>query len=222
MTTPLLATAVLAALTSATFPQPGTYRYTAAMGGQKIGAWAVTVTRDAATTRIDEDSHASVMGMQLSAKATLGLGPDLAPTSYDGSYATPGQNLTVTVTLSSTSATVSGVLTGAPQQVTLGANTRHFVVIEPGLLAGLFALPAQLGAWGDPAVTWITPTSAQAQSLETSGVTAPARPANVSPQDAVLSIDRPIVVTIWYDPATLVPDMILVPSQDAVLTRERS
>ncbi len=38
----------------------------------------------------------------------------------------------------------------------------------------------------------------------------------------LLSIDRPLAVTIWYDPATLVPDQIAVPSQNAVLTRERS
>ncbi len=47
------------------------------------------------------------------------------------------------------------------------------------------------------------------------------RPADVPAQEAVLSIERPIAVTIWYDPATFVPDEISVPSQNAVLTRVR-
>ena len=219
---PLLSTILLAAMASTSFPPPGTYRYTAAMSGQKIGAWSVNVTDNGEGRQIDENSTASLMGMQLSAKASLVLGPDLAPTKYDGSYRTPGSNPTVTVTLTPSSATVAASLIGQPQEVSLDANTRHFVVIEPGLLAGLFALPAQLGAWKDPAVTWITPTTAQAQSLTANGTPSPSRPAGALPQDVELSIDQPIAVTIWYDPATLVPDVIIVPSQSAILTRVRT
>jgi len=203
------------------FPAPGTYRYAASMSGRDIGAWSVSVSRDATATEVDEDSTASIMGMQLAAKASLVLGPDLAPTRYAGNYVTPGQSPNVSVTLTPTSATVAGAFSDRPQQVGLNANTRHFVVIEPGLLAGLFALPAQLEAWRDSAVTWITPTTAQAQSLTTGAQTAVPRPAGAAPGDTLLSIDRPIAVTIWYDPATLVPDAIVVPSQNAVLTRQR-
>jgi hypothetical protein len=159
--------------------------------------------------------------MQLAATASLVLGTDLAPISYVGSYHAPGQNPTVNVTLTATSATVSGSLTSQPQQLALIPNTRHFVVIEPGLLCGLFVLPAQLAAWNDTTVTWITPTSAQVQALTVSSSSATARPAGVPAQDAVLSIERPIAVTIWYDPATRVPDQVAVPSQAAILTRER-
>ena len=108
-------------------------------------------------------------------------------------------------------------------RLALDANTRHFVVIEPGLLAGLFALPAQLDAWKDRAVTWITPTTAQAQTLTTDPRRSATRPAGV-PAKRRRAFDRtvPPPVTIWYDPNTLVPDEIIVPSQNAVLTRERS
>jgi hypothetical protein len=219
----VLATLLIAALAAgASFPAPGTYRYAAAMSGQHIGAWSVSVSQTGTGAEIDEDSTASVMGMQLSARASLVLGPDLAPTSYSGNYHTPNQNPVVSVTLTATSATVTGAFNPAPQQIALAANTRHFVVIEPGLLAGLFALPAQLDSWKDSAVTWITPATAQAQSLATASTASLARPAGVPPNDAVISIEHPVALTIWYDPSTNVPDEIAVPSQNAVLIRQRS
>jgi hypothetical protein len=191
------------------------------MSGQSLGSWSLSVTSKAEETEIDETASANVHGMQLQASAVLALGPDLAPTKYNGSYRTPTQNPTVSVVLTPSSATVVGALNNQPQQVALGANTSHFVVIEPGLLAGLFALPAQLAAWKDPSVTCITPATAQAQSLGTNAVSPSARPAGVDAGDAVLSIDHPIALTIWYDPGTFVPDEIVVPSQNAVVTRVR-
>jgi hypothetical protein len=140
----MLAALMLAAVTGAVFPAPGTYRYTASMGGQAIGSWSVSVSQDAAQTEIDESSNASLMGMQLAATAALALGTDLAPLKYTGTYKTPTQSLSVSVTLTPASATVVGALASQPRQLTLAAPSRHFVVIEPGLLAGLFALPAQL------------------------------------------------------------------------------
>jgi hypothetical protein len=218
----MIAALMLAALGAGTlFPAAGTYRYSAAMNGQNVGAWSVTVRDATGGIEVDEDSTASVMGMQLAAKATLLLGPDLAPTKYDGNYRTPGQNPIVSVSLSPSTATVSGAFTSAPQSIALLASTRHFVVVEPGLLAGLFVLPAQLGSWKESAVTWITPATAQAQSL-TIGSQTPSRPADVPPADSAISIERPVALTMWYDPATMVPDEILVPSQNAVLKRQRS
>lgn len=216
----MLATILLAAA-PVVFLAPGTYRYAATMGGQRIGDWTATVESTNGNTQIDENSSATFAGMQLAATASLVLGRDLAPISYTGSYHAPGQNPTVNVALTATSATVSGTLTARPQQLALLPNTRHFVVIEPGLLAGLFALPTQIAVWQEPTVTWITPTSAQAQLLTVSSPATTARPAGVPAQDAVLSIERPIAVTIWYDPATHVPDQVEVPSQSAILTRER-
>lgn len=212
---------LLAAAASAgpAFPPPGSYSYAAALNGQQIGKWSVAVKGSDSGTEIDENSSASVMGMQLSAQAVLALSPDLSPTRYDGHYRTPNQSPNVSVSLTPTSATVAGIMTTQPVQVSLAAATRHFVVIEPGLLAGLFALPAQLESWKDPTVTWITPASGQAQVL-TAGPAAPQkRPDGVSQADVLLSIVSPIAVSIWYDPATLIPDRISVPSQNAVLMR---
>lgn len=188
------------------------------MSGQPVGTWSVTVKGASTGNEVDESSAASLYGIQLSARATLALNDDLSPARYDGHYTTPGQSPSVSVTLTPNSATVLG-LSAQSKQVTLSPGTRHFVVVEPGLLAGLFVLPAQLGAWSENSVTWITPTSGQTQVLTVSSGAQEPRPAGVAKNDALLSIAQPIAVSIWYDPATLVPDRISVPSQGAILTR---
>jgi len=209
----------LAAVAAAPFPPAGVYRYAASMGGQAIGSWSVTVTDDPSRSEVDETSSATVVGMQVSATAALVLGTDLAPVKYSGNYRTPTQSPNVSVVLTADSATAVGALTTQPQRLALAANTRHFVVIEPGLLAGLFVLPAQLVAWKESKVTWIAPATAQAQPLTVNGTPLNSRPAEVPATDAVLAIDHPIALTIWYDPTTMAPDEISVPSQNAVLRR---
>lgn len=222
MTLPMLAILLAATGGSPAFPAPGTYRYSASLAAQPIGQWSVSVKQDASDTQIDETSSASVMGMQLAATASLVLGPDLAPAKYEGNYSVSNQNRHVSAALTSGSATVVSVMSSQPQQLSLLPATQHFVVVEQGLLAGLFALPAQLAAWKETSVTWISPAEAQAQLLRLAPAAAPKPPSGVPANDAPISIDRPIAVTIWYDPATFVPDQISVPSQNAVLTRERS
>jgi hypothetical protein len=219
----MLATILLAAVAAGPiFPAAGTYRYNATLHQQRIGEWTASVKAGSGTTEVDESSTASLGGMQLAATASLVLGADLAPQSYQGSYRMGSQNPTVSVTLTSTSASVSGTMIASTQRLSLQPGTQHFVVIDPGLLAGLFALPAQLAAWKENTVTWITPSTAQAQTLSVSPAAAIARPTDVPANDALLSIVQPMAVTIWYDPTTLVPDEVIVPSQQAVLTRERS
>ncbi len=219
---PLLATILLAAGAGASFPPAGEYRYAASMGGQSIGGWSVSVKEQAGGAQVDETSTATIAGMQMSATASLSLGSDLAPVSYTGSYRVGAQSPNVSVTLTPSSATVIAAMSSEPRRLSLAANTRHFVVIEPGLLAGLFVLPAQLGAWRESSVTWITPATGQGQPLVVGSAANASRPSGVPSQDSVLSVDQPIALTIWYDPATLVPDEVIVPSQGAVLTRIRS
>ena len=210
-----------AAITGAPFPEPGTYRYSASLSGQNIGVWSVSVKPDGADTEVDENSSAALAGMSVSATASLVLGPDLAPTRYEGSYRTAGQSPSVTVSLTPVSAMVVGSATGPPRSLPLAANTRHFVVIEPLLVAGLFAFPAQLAAWKDSSVTWVAPMTAEAQAVNVTPAQMQMRPAGAPAQDAGIAVTGPIPVSIWYDATTLVPDVIVVPSQNAVLTRIR-
>jgi hypothetical protein len=219
-----LMTLTLAALAAGTpFLAPGTYQYTALLNGQPAATSKITVVRAGDATDIDEDSAGLLAGMHLSGKATLVLGADLAPTQYNGNYESASQKATVTVALTPTSATIAGsAAVGGGQPLALSANTRHFVVIEPGLLAGLFALPAQLESWKDAAVTAIAPMSGRAEALATDPASAPARPNDVPAQDAVLSFGGRFPFTIWYDPTTFVPDEVIVPIQHVVITRARS
>lgn len=220
----MLSTITLAALAGGTpFLTPGTYQYTALLNGQPAATSTITVARAGNVTDINEDSAGSLAGMHLSGKATLVLGGDLAPTQYNGNYESAAQKATVTVALTPTAATIAGSASaGGSQALALSANTRHFVVIEPGLLAGLFALPAQLESWKDPAVTAIAPMSARAEALATDPEPAQARPSDVPAQDAVLSFGGRYPFTIWYDPTSFVPDEVVVPMQHVVITRSRS
>jgi hypothetical protein len=217
----MLAAFLLAAAGAVPFPAAGTYAYAASLSGQPVGQWSVTVKRDDLSTEIDESSRASLLGMALSAKATMVLAPDLSPTTYDGNYGAPDQNMTVTVALTPTSATVAGTQIGTARTVSLQAGTHHFVVVEPGLVSGLFALPAQLLSWKDSSVTWLLPMMGATQPLAKSANAPPVRPAGVPAKDVALSLAGNVAATIWYDPASLVPDRIEVPSENAVLTRLR-
>jgi hypothetical protein len=218
----LIAAFVLAVVAAtAAFPPSGAYNYSASMSGQPIGQWNVTVKRNDSAIEIDEDSWASVMGMMLSAKATLALGPDLSPASYTGNYRAGGQNVAVTVALAPASATVTGSQSESAHALALVPNTHHFVVVEPGLLAGLFALPAQLASWNESTVTWLSPVTGSAQPLMKDSAAPPARPAGVPAQDVELSLTGQIPVAVWYDPVTFIPDRIEVPSQHTILTRVR-
>jgi hypothetical protein len=212
---------LLAAATAVAFPAAGTYAYAASLAGQPVGQWRVTVKNGGTGAEVDENSAATFGGMQLSAQATLVLAGDLSPQRYEGHYQTPGQSPNVSVDLTPTSASVTGASSSQASQVALAPNTRHFVVVEPGLLAGLFALPAQLTAWKDATVTLIVPASGRAQPLSVSQPPPQNPPAGVPGHDALIAIEQPIALRIWYDAATLVPDRIEVPSQNAVLTRVR-
>lgn len=206
---------------SSAFPASGSYSYAAALNGAPVGRWSVTVKQTGDGTEIDENSNASLQGIALGATATLTLAGDLSPSKYAGSYHTLGQNPMVSVTLTPNSASVAPAGGGAAQTLALDPSTKHFIVVEEGLLAGLFALPAQLQSWKDTSVTWISPMNAAAVPVPTNPAPPTQRPANVPAADVALALAGQIPVTIWYDPATLVPDEILVPSENAVLTRLR-
>lgn len=222
----MFASVMMAAAAATSFPAAGTYRYAATLNGAPAGHWNLTVKNGAGGPEIDEDSVATFAGIQMTAKAALVLGGDLSPVKYEGDYRAAGLNPIVTVVATPGGATVSSSQAGPARNLALMPSTHHFVVIDPGLAAGLFALPAQLSVWHEPSVTWISPISAEAQSLTTDSSAANERPGAVSPHDVALSVvgmssNGRIPVTIWYDPATLVPDQIIVPSQNAILTRER-
>jgi hypothetical protein len=117
---------------------------------------------------------------------------------------------------------VTGTAATGQQTFALDPNAKHFVVIEPGLLSGIFALPAQMQAWNDSPVTAIAPAYGREEPLPpATPATSASRPANVPASDVSLSVGGSVPFTVWYDPATLIPDEIDVPSQSAAVTRVR-
>jgi hypothetical protein len=221
--TVLGALAVIASLSAGTpFLTPGTYAYSATLSGAPAGSSNLTVLRDGQSTRIQEKASGTVNGLSVSATAQLTVGPDLTPQIYDGTYQSNGARTVVTVSLSSSAATVISTGSGGqPATFALSGDTRHFVVIEFGLVAGLFALPAQMEAWKDTPVLAIAPSYGRGENLAVDTGAKPARPSGVPAQDESVSFRAKLPFTIWYDPTTFVPDEIDVPSESVVVTRVR-
>ena len=214
----MLATIILAAAVPAL--ATGTFHYSASYDGAPTGNSSVVVRRLGDTTTIQESATATLNGMPLSADATLTVGADLAPTLYNGSYQNNGLQMVVNATVTPTSATlVDSSSEGRPMTFPLKDGATHIVVIEPGLMAGLFALPAQMQAWQDAPILAVAPGMEKSIRVVVDQSAKPQRPSDVPATDLSLSIGGSIPFTMWYDPATLVPDEIIVPSQNAVVTR---
>lgn len=223
----LLALLVATAAPAAPAPAlaPGTYRFNATYQGAPVGGSTLTVTRDASGTTIKESATGSAGGLDFAATATLVLGADLAPTLYDGKYKVMGQDADASVNLTPTTATVkSSAAAGGPQTFALDPQSSHFVIIEPGLVSGFFALPAQMQTWSGATVSAIAPAYSREVPItpEAAASPAPTRPNGVPAGDVPLSVGGHLPFTIWYDPTTLVPDEIVVPSQNATATRVRN
>ncbi|MBV8155664.1 MAG: hypothetical protein JOY98_14710 [Candidatus Eremiobacteraeota bacterium] len=200
----------------------GTYAYAGTYDGATAGTSSVTVRTTATGATLIEKATGAINGMEMEASATLGLGANLDPTVYDGSYQSGTLDTVVTVTIRPTAATViANTSAGQPAIFPLKDGAQHFVVIEPGLVSGLFALPVQMQLWNYAPFLVVAPSVARAANVELDTSAKPQRPADVPAKDLQLSFGGPYAFTIWYDPATLVPDEIVMPSQKLVITRVR-
>lgn len=219
----MLATILLAAVTSATPAlTSGTYTFTGTYQGVQNGTSTVTVRQVGSTTIIQEKATAVLNDVEMSGNVTLTLGANLVPTVYDGSYESGALHSVVTVTVSPTSATLEGTNTGGLQLTfPIKPPARHVVVIEPGLMAGVFGLPAQMQAWTYDPILAVAPSIGKGEDYELDTLAKPKRPDGVPAQDAQITFGGSLAFTIWYDSTTYVPDAVVVPSEDAVITRVR-
>jgi hypothetical protein len=137
-----------------------------AQRGQPAGHWTLNVKAGSDGTEIDEDSVATFMGVQMSAKAALVLGPDFSPVKYDGNYRAAGAQSDRQRRATSSQGNRYEFTQAPPAKISGSSPTaRHLVIIDPGLAAGLFVLPARLARVARDSVTWVTPISAEAASL---------------------------------------------------------
>jgi hypothetical protein len=197
----------------------GSYTYTAARDGATVGTSQVTVKANASGVEIDESLSGTLNGQQSSGSATYILAADLSPVSYTANGSIGGDAVKDSATVRGTSASVASA-GGEPQSIALAAPATKFVVIDLGAVAGFVPLAAQMNAWSNPDVMVLVPMYGLSLNLDPP-TTAQTRPANVPSADVALSFSGHAPFTVWYDPATLVPDEIDVPSQDITVTRKR-
>lgn len=215
----LLASTLVATMGPVTLA-PGTYTYNATMTGTKVGTSVLTVQNIGGKIVIAEHATGDYGGNGASATATLTLDADLAPMSYALSGTTNGSAVQDSARIVNTTANVVNVH-GQDQAFDLLASTKHFVILDLGAFAGFFPLAAQMRAWNDDAVLAVVPSIGQTAALIPSNATPPARPPTVPSGDQSLSFDGQAPFTIWYDPATNVPDEIDVTAEGVVVTRQR-
>ncbi|MDE2483022.1 MAG: hypothetical protein KGN02_12635 [bacterium] len=197
---------------------PGTYTYSASFGGQNVGTSTIVVKANGATTELDERMSGSFQGTAASGTATLVLGSDLAPVRYDLMGTVGGLPTHSSTTISGDGATETAGK-GHNVYYQLNAGSAHFVVVDLGSFAGFLPLAAQMKAWSDAPVTAIVPSFQRSLAVAPIPSATPQRPANVPAADLSLSFGGDAPLTIWYDPATFVPDVIET-AQGITVTRD--
>ena len=198
----------------------GTYAYVASIAGKESGKTTITVTRNAdGTTRIAEDGSGQANGMAGTAKATMALGADAAPTAYAAHVDVGGTAFDTAAVFAGATATVDGL--GGKQTFTL-ASGQHFAVLDGGLVSGFIALPVQASVWAGSSIAALVPIYGQSAPLVVDATAKPVRPNGIPAGDASVSVSAPIALVEWYDPATMILDELDVPSQGLVVARKRS
>jgi hypothetical protein len=210
---------VLAILLAAAIA-PGTYTYNASLAGANVGTSVLVVKSVGTSTEIDEKVTGSISGSGASASDTLVLGADLAPLTYQMNATEDGSPLKDSATSANTTMNIIDVH-GKNASFDLAANTKHFVVADFGLFAGLLPLPAQMRAWDNAPVLVVVPMLGRSVALAPDATASAQRPASVPANDVALVFSGEAPFTIWYDPATFVPDEIDVTSQGLIVTRQR-
>lgn len=215
----LLATGLVASVPATPIP-PGTYTYTATMGGASVGTSTLTVKNVGETTVIDERVVGALSGNSVGANDTLILGADLGPLSYKMSATEDGSPLNDSAHIQNATANVIDVH-GHNASFDLLAGTKHFVVADFGLFAGLLPLPAQMRAWNNAPVLVVVPELGRSATLVPDVTATAERPAGVPATDLAIVFAGEAPFTIWYDPTTNLPDEIDVTSQGLTVTRQR-
>jgi hypothetical protein len=215
----LLLAAQLTTAAPAQIPD-GTYTYKATLNGATVGTSTLTVKNDGSTTQINEKVTGQLSGSDASANATLVLGADLSPIAYQMNASQDGSPLKDGAKLANGTATVTDVH-GRSAEIDLPSSAKHFVVADFGLFSGLLSLPAQMRAWNNAPVLVVVPELGRSGPLVPDAKAPAQRPAGVPPSDLALVFTGEAPFTIWYDPATNLPDFIDVTSQGLTVTRQR-
>ena len=88
-------------------------------------------------------------------------------------------------------------------------------------MAGTLFVPAQMLAHRNAPMIGIIPSFGFGLPLALDTVMKPDRPAGVPVADSSMTFGGHAVITIWYDPKTLIVDEVDVPSQNSTVVRLR-
>jgi len=211
---------VLAAATAPATPADGSYAYTVSVGGASAGKTTIQLTHMSGGVQLIETASASYGGADFAGSSTLNLDQNLAPAEYTAVYSPPGR--TIHASLAFKGKTANETADNGTMAFTLGANTKNFAVLDGTMFAGFFILPAQLRAWNTQSFTAVSPMFGHGGAIALDAALKADRPKDVPAADVPLSVSDPVAFTLWYDPATLVVDELVVPQQGATYARLRA
>ena len=211
---------VLAAATAPATPPDGAYAYTVSVGGASAGKTTIQLTHTPGGVQLTETASASYYGADFAGSSTLSLDSNLAPAGYTAVYSPPGRTVHAALTFSGNAAKETA--DNGNMTFTLGANTKHFAVLDGTMFAGFFILPAQLRAWNTQSFTAVSPMFGRGGAIALDSALKADRPKDVPAADVPLSVSDPVQFTLWYDPATLLVDELVVPQQDATYSLLRA
>lgn len=206
------------ALSTPLAPPAGTYHYVTTMNGSTVANSAITVSRDATGQIVLTETGSGTMnGQDGSIQDTLTLDPTLAPAGYQAlASLADSKGMKAALTFQGDQAKQTGDVT---KTYALSPAAKHFVVTDFGPFTGYFALPAQMQAWSNAPVVAIVPMYAQRIPFSVDPTMQPARPAAVPAADQQISVRKPVQLTIWYNPTTLVVDEMDVPAENINVKR---
>lgn len=203
------------------FAPAGSYTYRVFKSGDFFTSTTLVVQNGTAGPVVREASTIRSQTQDNEFNTSLAFARDLFPVSYTGTYRDRllDQKSSSTVVFTDRAATVT--LDTESRSFPLGGSSKAFAVFDSSLFSGFFALPAQLHAIGAGDLTLLAPGQMALEHIQYIEGDHPVRPADVPASDASASFTGDIVFVEWYDPATFVPDEVILPADNITVRRKR-
>jgi dienelactone hydrolase len=192
-------------------PPDGTYVYSFRQGTAEIGTATIALQRSGAVVKIHE--VATLAGKSYVVDQELALAT-FVPTKLDATYpAAVPMALHVSFQSESATETAQG-LPGSKKLSPLGGS-KGAIVLDGPVMSGFFIAPAQALALGSASLQGFSPGGAATLPLGLAPADKSTRPTGVAQTDVGTTVTGLPSgnITIWYDPATLLPHDFEVPTQ---------
>lgn len=205
-------------------PADGSYAFTVARGGQKVGDSTVTVRLAGSSITVHEVE--TFVGVTDTVDESLDPG-NLTPTSYTSSFPLTSE-VGITARLAFYSGGAKETVDGTTGQTDFKNEngTSHLVVVDGAMMSGFLFLPAQIRALALASFTTLSPSRADTYYCQVDGTANPTRPPAVPQADSSLTINGTsptgnVQFVEWYDPKSMVVDEVDVPAVQVTMSRTR-